>query len=179
MGFRGSGLSFELPRKETRTSEPKPSNRLYGVFAAGIDPETAKRFANNLAGATSKGFTEAHIQIQTQGGSVADGIFLYNLVKASPIPITVYNGGTIASIGTVFLLGAQRRVASETALFMIHRTTFATLGIPRELLSELAAVAQLEDDRTLEILQRHVKLTDKSGTILEIMSSGLPDRMRF
>lgn len=139
---------------------PANPNPLFATFCAAIDQFSVQKFSNNLALATQKKYTELHLSFQSTGGIVGDGIFLYSLIKASPIPVTIYNIGSVQSIATVAFLGASRRVVNKHALFMIHRTTFTPQSATGELLRELSVVADLEDKRTEALLRDRVVLHD-------------------
>ena len=39
---------------------------------------------------------------------MGDGIFIYNLLKTTPLEITVYNSGQVASAGVLAFLGAKQ-----------------------------------------------------------------------
>src|SRR5436190_1999272 len=137
---------------------PIPSNPLFAVFCAGIEQFSVEKFTKHLALATQKKFTELHLSLQSTGGAVSDGVFLYNLMRSSPLPITVYNIGSVQSIATIAFLGASRRVVSKHGLFMVHRSAFSPQNATGAALKELSGVAELEDKRTEAILREHVTL---------------------
>jgi ATP-dependent Clp protease protease subunit len=138
-----------------------PANPLFATFCAGIDQFSAQKFANCLALATQKKFSELHISIQSTGGMVSDGIYLYHLLRASPIPIIAYNIGSVQSIAAIAFLGASRRVVSKHALFMFHRTSITPQAASGDLLRELTLVADLEDKRTEAILRERTKIVGR------------------
>lgn len=135
---------------------------IHGTFCAEITQATAGRMSHWLAVASQKPASEVHILFQSMGGGVAEGIMLHNLFKAYPLPLVVYNGGSIQSIATIAYLGARRRVVSRHGLFMLHRTTFSPPAATSDILKELGGMADLEDRRTREILAESIKLEDRN-----------------
>jgi len=148
-------------------NKPATPKLLFATFCAAIDQFSAQKFSNNLALATQKEYTELHISFQSTGGVVGDGIFLYNLIKSSPIPVIAYNIGSVQSIATIAFLGASRRIVNKHALFMIHRTTFTPQFATGELLREFTLMADLEDKRTEALLRDHVTLHGRDWTSMK------------
>jgi len=146
------------------TAMPNP---LFATFCSAINESSAQLFSNNLARAVQGKFTELHLSLQSTGGFVGDGIYLYNLLKASPIPVIAYNLGSVQSVATIAFLGASKRIASKHAVFMIHRTRFTPQLATGGLLRELTVVADLEDKRTEALLRDHITLHGRTWEDLE------------
>src|SRR6478735_2156853 len=83
----------------------------YLVFCGMIDGIASNKFANALTVAAKRN-KKLHLAIQTPGGSIADGVFIYNLFRSTPIDLTVYNIGSVASAGVVAFIGAPGRCVS-------------------------------------------------------------------
>ncbi len=64
---------------------------------------------NFLSDQINKGQKEFYFLISSPGGSVNDGIVLYNFIKALPAKIIMHNIGVIDSIATVIFLAANER----------------------------------------------------------------------
>ena len=135
-------------------------NPLFATFCAAINEVTAQLFSNNLSRATQNKFTELHISIQSTGCFIGDCIYLYNLLKASPIPVIAYNIWAVQSVATIAFLGATKRIVSKHAVFMINRSRFTPQLATGGLLRELSELAALEDKRTEELLREHITLHD-------------------
>jgi ATP-dependent protease ClpP protease subunit len=58
--------------------------------------------------------------LSTPGGTVREGLAVYNLLRALPIKVHTYNVGSVNSIGNVIYLAGERRLASPTSSFMFH-----------------------------------------------------------
>ncbi len=139
-------------------SAPSPALQAYGVFSDNINQASVQRIFAVFAGAMERKFTHVHLLFQSIGGSVGDGICLYNFFKSLPLNLTIYNPGNVHSSAVVAYLGAKKRKTSARGTFMIHRTgsgsQFATIprlrGIEKSLI--------LDDERIESILKEHIKL---------------------
>ncbi|MDA0832927.1 MAG: ATP-dependent Clp protease proteolytic subunit [Planctomycetota bacterium] len=137
-----------------------PSKPLFGIFCSPIDDINTQRFANNFAFATQQGYTELHISFQTIGGNVCDGVFLYNLLRQSPVPVIFYNIGTVHSAGTIAYLGASKRVVNKHGLFMIHSSRFSLQNSTSSQFEAISKLAGLEDRRIEAIFSEAVRMKD-------------------
>src|SRR5436309_13829862 len=95
----------------------------FAVFCGYIDEPAGTRFAQCLSRASNQNIAHLHVLFQSVGGNVHDGIFLYNLFRAFPCDLTIYNSGCVGSIAVISYLGAKKRKASAGATFVIHRST--------------------------------------------------------
>lgn len=77
-----------------------------------------------LAKAANDGHDELHVLLSSPGGRVADGIAVYNFMRALAVRIVTYNIATVDSIGNVIFQGGTHRVASPTSRFMFHGVGF-------------------------------------------------------
>jgi ATP-dependent protease ClpP protease subunit len=139
------------------------ANATHLSFCGAIDPQGAARLADALNAAVNKGVEEVYLTMSSPGGYVADGIFLYNHIRALPLAVHMHNIGSISSIAVAVFLAAKHRYASRHAAFLIHPTTVqasnASLA-PAPLRSALdTAIA--EDARTEEILRAHARLPEE------------------
>jgi ATP-dependent protease ClpP protease subunit len=101
-----------------------------------------------------------HLLFQSSGGSVGDGVFLYNLFKSLPIRLTIYNVGSVCSIAVVAYMGAARRVVSPRATFMIHQTTTKLAGAPGMIMKGVTKSLITDDERAESILSADITLAD-------------------
>lgn len=134
---------------------------LYLGFTGMIDPNGAGRFAAALNAATNGGYDEVHIAMSSAGGYVADGIFLYNHMKALPVRVVTYNTGSISSIAVAVFVGAAERYCSAHSMFMTHPTALfpsSMDGMPAERLQAFLNAALADDLRTENILRERTSL---------------------
>ena len=150
----------------TVTQAPPPTNEIYGIFAGAVDQAAVSRVGNAVAIASSNRVTHAHLAFQTSGGTVADGVALYNIFRVFPIPLTLYNIGSVSSAGVITYLGAVSRAVSSHGTFMIYKTTSPPLGATSERLQNMVQSVQLDDARTEAIFAAaNLNLTKKQREI--------------
>lgn len=78
---------------------------------------TAKRFVNELADVKAR---EIHLHVNSPGGSVFDGVAIFNALQRHPAKVTTYIDGLAASIASVIALAGDQVVMAANSLFMIH-----------------------------------------------------------
>jgi ATP-dependent Clp protease, protease subunit len=128
----------------------------YALFNGVLDGASMDRLFQYFAKATKKLDTHIHVLFQSDGGGVGNGVTLYNLFKALPVEMTIYNTGSIFSAALIAYLGARHRKTSAVATFSVHRTT-DTLQFGRA--PQFRAVAdnlEINDRVTEAILRKHV-----------------------
>jgi ATP-dependent Clp protease protease subunit len=141
-------------------SEQTATQELYLNFCGEINSYSANRLVNWLALATTETspVSKVHLILQSYGGTVGDGIYLHNFLKAFPIDIYAYNIGHIASAATIAFLGAKFRLTARNATFMVHRTLNPLQYQTAENLRIITESLALDDQRTEEILRCYLKL---------------------
>jgi ATP-dependent Clp protease, protease subunit len=137
---------------------PKPP--VHAVFIGQIAEVSAARIATAFGTISGAGVAEVHLAFQSTGGYVGDGVFLYNLFRAAPFGLTLYNVGMVQSIATVAFLGARHRKASAYAQFMIHRTTRDEARANAASTKAAAQTLALDDERTEAILRSQANLPE-------------------
>lgn len=143
---------------------------VYATFAGQLDQNSTGavgRLFNGLTTATQKGVKAVHLLFQTTGGTVTDGICLYNFFRTLPIGLSIYNAGGVSSIGVIAYLGASRRYTSAHATFMVHRSYFSPVAANSDRLKALAEALVLDDQRTEAILKANIKLSPEKWAIHE------------
>lgn len=139
------------------TAPVTPQQEVWATFAGAIDQGSINRLFTAFALATQNKVPRLHLLFQSSGGYVGDGIALYNVLKALPLELTMYNAGNVASIAAIAFLGAKTRKASAHAAFMIHRTTRQELATATRLKAATESLL-LDDKRTEDILRAHITL---------------------
>lgn len=135
------------------------------------------------------GVKTAHLLLHSHGGYISDGICLYNVMSASPVRYLMYNAGVVASIAVTLFLAGERRYASETARFMIHKSHASPpSGIGADELAVVVDGLRADDGRTESILRKRVKLsalqhqahayTDLHLSAQDALLAGLVDEIR-
>lgn len=81
------------------------------------DPITAARFRADLAALQ---VPEITVRILSAGGSVPDGLGIYNALKNHPAKIITVNDGLAASVASAIFMAGDVRIAASNSLLMIH-----------------------------------------------------------
>lgn len=97
-----------------------PKIAYYG-FTGVIEPQNATKIASAFNAAVNAQFDEIHLCFSSIGGTISDGMFLYNYIKALPLKTVFFAIGNIASIALPIFLAADERYASKHAIFMTHQ----------------------------------------------------------
>ena len=91
---------------------------------------TAKDFVKEVAALDVEQIT---VRINSYGGSVADGIAIYNALKRHKASVTVSVDGIAASIASLIAMAGDRVEIAENALMMLHAPWGYTAGNSAEL----------------------------------------------
>jgi ATP-dependent protease ClpP protease subunit len=103
------------------------------TFLHGVQPPAVRALLATIQEIinTEGGKPSIHLLISTPGGSVDEGILLFNALRALPITLTTHNVGNVDSIGNVVFLAGSKRLASPNATFMWHGVGFDILNPQR------------------------------------------------
>nr|BDD44443.1 ATP-dependent Clp protease proteolytic subunit [Saccharospirillaceae bacterium] len=78
-------------------------------------------------------FDELDVYLNSRGGSVIEGLNIYNQLSRLDATVTVYVGGIAASMGSVIAMAGDRVVMPENALMMVHNPWGGAVGDADEL----------------------------------------------
>lgn len=87
-----------------------------------------------------------HIYINSFGGSVYDGLAIYDISKIISAPIRTVCIGKAASMAAILMLMGDERCSTENARFMLHQPSGGTYGNAEELkiyVEEMAAIKKI------------------------------------
>jgi ATP-dependent protease ClpP protease subunit len=107
----------------TNSADDVADVAIYGEI--GFDGVTHSDFANELRTVTAKNIT---LRINSPGGSVDEGIGIYNAIKDHPAKVTGYVEAAAHSIASVILQAADKRVMAPHSRMMIHRAMAGGAG---------------------------------------------------
>ena len=115
-----------------------------------------------LASALNDGFDDIHLFLSTPGGTVHDGIAIYNTIRALPVPVRTYNLGNVNSIGNVLFQAGERKICAVTSSLMFHGVGFDVQNSRLELKQLNERVSSIDNDQSLiaSIMNRHTKLSE-------------------
>ena len=117
---------------------------LYGFIGFDI---TANDFANELKNISDK-FSTINVRINSGGGSVFEGIAIYNLIKQSKCTVNIYIDGIAASMASVIAMSGNKIYMSKYARLMIHCPSGSAEGDSQSLRDIATQLDSLEKDLT-------------------------------
>ena len=100
---------------------------------------------------------EIEATIKSNGGDLIEGFAIHDLFKASKAKVTARMTGLVASAGTIVAMGADERVMTPNAQFMIHRVMTGTYGNVDEHEKSIEALKRFDDD----VIDIYRKITGK------------------
>ena len=101
--------------------------------------------------------TSVLLRINSPGGSVVDGLAIYDAVNRMPQKVTSRIEGIAASMGSVIALAADEVVMSENSLYMIHNVWGGEVGES----DDLRKAADLMDKMGERLVNIYVSKTGK------------------
>ena len=102
-----------------------PEILVYGYI--GDEDVNSGEFVKELR-ALEKVSDKINVRINSGGGSVFEGIAIYNAMKNSKAEINTYVDGLAASMGSVIALGGKKCFMSKMARMMTHRASGLSAG---------------------------------------------------
>lgn len=132
---------------------------IYGVIGDSWFEEstTARQFVTDFRNA-EKDSDRINIRLNSPGGSVFDGLAIFNAISASKKDIHTYNDGVCASMAAVLLLSvkSERIHPAKNSLFMLHSPSTGAWGNREQIESALNVL-----DKVQKVLVTSV--CDKTG----------------
>ena len=137
---------------------------VYVSFSAEIIPNTTESLINVMTTCANSNVKSVYLLLSTPGGSVMNGLNLYNVLKGLPFELTTHNVGNVDSIGNAVFLSGTKRYATSIATFMFHGVGFNAQQQQRfeekNLRERLEGV--LSDQRRIgDIIAQHTNLNAK------------------
>ena len=92
---------------------------------------SAAKFRKELE--KNKNASQINLFINSMGGSVSEGVAIFNQLKRHKDKVTAYIDGFACSIASVIPMAASKVVMSETAMLMIHNPWTFAMGNAKDL----------------------------------------------
>ena len=92
--------------------------------------------------------SEIDLRVHSPGGSILDGLAIFNGIKNHPAKVVGRVEGLAASMGSAVLMAADEIEIPENAYVMIHNVSGGAYGDIEELESMAALMRKLQDDVT-------------------------------
>lgn len=128
---------------------------IYGDVSSGIDwdllltGEPSQTKAMDVVQALSalpEGTREVEVHINSYGGEVAEGVAIYNALRASGREVTTVCDGFACSIASVVFMAGSRRVMRPASMLMLHNPSMGAHGTSAQLrkqADDLDAICEL------------------------------------
>jgi ATP-dependent Clp protease protease subunit len=130
---KARGSFYEIKAAVRATGQPSATDLwIYDVIGDDwYDPSlTAKELCQTIAGISTD---EIVLHISSPGGSVSDGLAIYNALVAHPARVTSLVEGWTASMATILALAGETVTMFDNCLFMIHNPLLVCAGNASEL----------------------------------------------
>ena len=131
------------------------------------DGLTAKKFIDSL---NALGDDVDHIDahINSRGGSVFDGLAIYNALKQHKASVTVYIDGLAASIASVIAMAGDKIIMPANSMMMVHNVWSCVCGDHRDMRKTADDIEMM----TKSIITTYVARTGQNKTqITELLNS--------
>lgn len=134
-------------------------------FIAEIIPKTVEALMGITSDLVNRGHRELYLALSSPGGSVSDGVALYNYLRSLPVKLTTHNIGSVNSIGNIVFLAGSRRLACAHTTFMFHGVSLQTQApqaFERKSLREHLSSIESDEKRIAGIVAERTKLTQSA-----------------
>lgn len=108
-----------------------------------------------------------NLRINSPGGSVFDGVAIYNALARHSAEVTTYVDGLAASIASIIALAGKKIVMAENAMMMIHNPWTYTAGDSASLRKEADVLDQVRETLINTYATRTGKERDVIGAALD------------
>ncbi|MFN6549496.1 head maturation protease, ClpP-related [Mycolicibacterium septicum] len=149
----------------------------------GLGGMSAAQIADQLEAITAP---ELDIRINSPGGSVFDGIAIYNAIERHPAKVTMYIDGLAGSAASFIAMAGDEIVINRYAKMMIHDASGIVVGAAADMgamagvLNMLSqTIAQVYADRAGGTTEqwRQAMLTETWYSAEDAVQAGLADRI--
>ena len=155
--------------------------QLFINFFDNINVESAKKFMVICSDLWNQNKpNEITVLFSSGGGFVNPGVSLYNFIKNFPCDIIMHNTGNIDSSAVVVFLGAKKRLASPSSLFLLHGITWnygSGATRTQEQLAEDLSRLKEDEKRIAEILSINTAL--ELSEVLSLFKQGSAKSPQF
>jgi ATP-dependent protease ClpP protease subunit len=143
---------------------PNPPQIVYVSFSAEISPHTTESLLAVMSNCANQGVKTVYLLLSTPGGSVMNGLNIYNVLIGLPFELITHNVGNVDSIGNAVFLAGSKRYACPHSTFMFHGVGFDVPGQSRleeKFLKERLGSILSDHKRIGSIISERTKLDQK------------------
>lgn len=141
-----------------------PPPEVFVTFSAEVNPNTTESLIACLSNMANNGVPKVTLLLSTPGGSVMNGINLYNVLRAMPFELITHNVGNVDSIGNAIFLAGSQRLACAHSTFMFHGVGFdfpQGIRLEQAFLEERLENILADQKRIGGIIQERTTLTEE------------------
>jgi ATP-dependent protease ClpP protease subunit len=142
---------------------PKNAPLVYVSFSADINQNTTEKLIDVMADCANSEVEQVYLLLSTVGGSVMNGLNLYNVLIGMPFELITHNVGTVNSVGNMLFLVGNKRYAVPNATFMFHGVGFTFSQQQRleekDMREKLAGILR-DQKRIGDIISQHTNLSE-------------------
>ena len=109
-----------------------------------------------------------NINIHSQGGSVYEGLAIYNYLKSLKQEVNTHSSGLVASIASIFFLAGKNRTINNTDNFLIHLPSGMSMGNAKDFEKTAKELRDIEN-KLATIYENETNLTKDEA--LELMKN--------
>ena len=126
------------------------------------------------------------IHMDSEGGSVTDGLSMYNAICQYSGKVTVHIDSIAASIATVVAAAADKVIINSTGRMMVHRAWTVSMGNCKDFMSMASIMEQMDADiaatyaaRSSSSQEEWIEIMDKETwfSAKEALAIGLVDEI--
>ena len=111
----------------------------------GVEFSMANRFIKNLNILMRVSDSPILIHMKTCGGDWAEGMAIYDAIRACPNPITILNYTHARSMSSLIFLAANKRVMMPHSTYMFHEGTMGMSGTTKQYFTEAEELKKTND----------------------------------
>lgn len=112
---------------------------------------TAEEFVAELKDITAP---KINVRINSYGGSVFEGIAIFNALRSHPAEVTTQVDAIAASIASVIVQAGDNRIMLDASEMMIHEATGIALGATA---ADMRELAEILDNQTIKLAEIYAK----------------------
>lgn len=140
---------------------------LYDEIGADLfgEGQTAKAFAEDLKAAGS--VSKIHLRVNSPGGSVFEGLAIYNTLLSHGATVTAQVDGIAASIASVIIMAASKISIAANGIIMIHNPHVMTAGDADDM-RKMAETLDKVKSSMISAYMRHAKKSkNQIGSLMD------------
>lgn len=103
---------------------------------------------------------EIDVHINSTGGSVAEGLAIYNVLKNSNVKVSTFCDGFACSAASVVFMAGEERVMNEASLLMIHNAWTYGMGNAAEFRKQAEDLDKITQ-ASVKSYMRNVNITEE------------------